>query len=99
MTPRKAAVLAMQLPSGAQTWLACGFDNAWTLHEYLTAALLDAVRVGNWQRSGDAKAQPPEPIRRPSDLRETGNGQARRAAKARAFLDRRAHQTQDQEEA
>jgi hypothetical protein len=90
----------MQLPSGAQTWLACGFDNAWTLHEYLTAALVDAINVGNWQRGGDPKSPPPEPVRRPADMRRVGVVTERRGAKARAFLERQKRsQTTEPEEA
>ena len=78
----------MQLPSGAQTWLSCGYDNAWTLMEYLTATLIDVANAGNWQRAGDAKAKKPEPIRRPADMRESAVKATRNDARAQAFLER-----------
>ena len=93
----------MNLPAGAQTWLACGYDNAWTLQEYLTAALIDAANIGNWQRSGDAKAQPPTPVRRPADIRKDASEpspEARRLSRAQAFRERaKRQQSTEPEEA
>jgi len=82
----------MQLPSGAQTWLSCGYDNAWTLQEYLMAHMVDALRAANWQRAGNDKAPPPEPVRRPSDIREAGATNERRREQALLQARRRAHQ-------
>jgi len=88
----------MQLPSGAQTWLSCGYDNAWSLMEYLTAALIDATNAGNWQRAGDPKAKKPEPVKRPSDLRDADAAAARNTTRAQAFLERqRSRQLESQE--
>jgi hypothetical protein len=98
LTPRRAAVLAMQLPSGAQTWVSCGFDNAWTLGEHLTAAVVDAVRAGNWQRAGDPKARRPEPVKRPADLRAHDATAARNDTKALAFLERQKRRQLEQTE-
>lgn len=88
MTPRKAAVLAMNLPAGAQTWISCGFDNAWTLGEHLTASLIDATQIGNWQRAGDSKAKRPTPVKRPSAARQDVEKAERNDVRARAFLER-----------
>ena len=38
---------------------------AWSLLEHLTAVLIDAVNMGNWQRQGDPYARRPDPIKRP----------------------------------
>jgi len=78
----------MQLPSGAQTWISCGYDNAWTLMEHLMAAAVDALRAGNWQRAGDSKAKKPEPVKRPSDLRGKGDGADHNDTRALAFKER-----------
>jgi hypothetical protein len=99
LSPRKAAVLAMQLPSGAQTWLSCGYDNAWTLMEYLTASLIDAVQAGNWQRAGDPKARKPEPVKRPADLRAHEVAATRNDARAQAFLERQRRRQLETQEA
>jgi len=99
MTPRRAAVLAMQLPAGAQTWLSCGYDNAWTLMEHLTAAVVDAINAGNWQRTGDPKAKKPEPVKRPSDLRKQDVAAGRNDTRAQAFLDRQRRRQLESQEA
>ena len=88
MTPRRAAVLAMQLPAGAQTWVAVGADRAWTLTDHLTATVVDVLQIGNWQRAGDSKAKRPTPLKRPVDARRDGEKAERMDARARAFLDR-----------
>ena len=88
MTPRRAAVLATQLPAGAQTWVACGYDNAWTLTDHLTATLVDVLQIANWQRAGDSKAKRPTPVKRPHDIRGDDAKAERMDAKARAFLER-----------
>ena len=88
MTPRKAAVLAAQLPAGAQTWQSVGNDAAWTAEAHLAATVFDAVQVGNWQRAGDSKSKPPTPLRRPSQAREDAHKVDRMAERARAFKER-----------
>jgi hypothetical protein len=99
LSPRKAAVLAMQLPSGAQTWLSCGYDNAWTLMEYLTASLIDAVQAGNWQRAGDPKARKPDPVKRPADLRAQDRTAEFNDIKAQAFRDKQRRRQLEAQEA
>lgn len=100
MTPRKATVLALQLPSGAQTWVECGFDSAWTLADYLSAATFDALNVGNWQRAGDAKKPRPKPIPRPADARKSVRAADRNERMALRLLERKraAQQPQDPQE-
>ena len=88
ITPRKAAVLVTQLPAGAQTWVACGYDNAWTLTDHLTATLVDVLQIANWQRAGDSKAKRPTPVKRPHDIRGDNAKAERMDARARAFLER-----------
>ena len=78
-------MLAVQLPAGAQTWVAAGTDSAWTLGEHLTASVFDALNLANWQRSGDSKAKAPKPIPRPSDAREADVKADRLEARALAF--------------
>ena len=99
MTPRRAAVLAMQLPAGSQTWLSCGYDNAWTLTEHLTAAVVDALNAGNWQRAGDAKAKKPAQVKRPADLRDAEVAAARNDTRAQAFLERKQRRQLESQEA
>lgn len=94
MTPRRAAVLAMQLPAGAQTWISCGHDNAWTLGEHLAASLFDALNIANWQRAADPSAPRPTPVIRPSNAAERATEGDQRAERARRFLERQQAQTE-----
>lgn len=84
MTPRKAAVLAMQLPAGARVWIAAGFDMAWTPGEHMAAAIFDATRQANWQR-GNGKGERPTPIPRPGDETRAEADRARQVERARRF--------------
>ena len=97
MTPRRAAVLAMNLPAGAQTWVAAGSDAAWSSEAHLTAAVFDAVNVGNWQRTGDKNAKKPQPAPRPSDARRSAATADRNEIRARAFQERQKRLQQPQE--
>jgi len=81
----------MQLPTGAQTWISCGFDSAWTAGEHLTASVFDAVQVGNWQRAGDSRAKKPQPVRRPTEQRQAEGQLTRMEQRARVFRDRHPH--------
>lgn len=78
----------MHLPAGAQTWISCGYDNAWTLNEHLTASVFDAVQVSNWQRAGDSSTPRPKAIPRPSQVVEQGQKSDRMAERARAHMAR-----------
>jgi len=89
----------MQLPAGAQTWLSCGYDNAWTLTEYLTAAAVDTLQAANWQRGGDPKAKKPEPVKRPADLRDADVTASRNDTAAQAFLERQRRRQLETQEA
>lgn len=84
MTPRKAGVLAMQLPAGAQTWISCGYDSAWTNAEHLAALQVDAIQVSNWQRAGGKKDSLPDPVLRPSQSAEKASKRDRMAERAQA---------------
>lgn len=55
------------LPPTAALWRAIDPDAMWAVSPdaLLLAALVDAVQIGNWQRSGDKHARKPEPIPRP----------------------------------
>ena len=99
MTPRRAAVLAMNLPAGAETWVAANSDKAWTTGDYLAALSIDYLAAANWQRSGDAKAAKPKPLPRPRDTRESTAKVSGFAAKARAFRARRLKQSDEPKEA
>lgn len=86
-------MLALQLPAGAQTWISCGYDNAWTLAEHLTASVFDALNIANWQRSGDDSAKRPEQIQRPSDTTAQVDKKDRMAERARRFMERQQART------
>lgn len=59
-------MLLHHLPRDSATVRAVGGPEAeWGLQEQLLAIVGDAVRAGNWQRSGDKKIQRPDPIPRP----------------------------------
>lgn len=86
ITPRKAAVLVTHLPAGAQTWISCGYDNAWTLTEHLTATVIDVLQIANWQRAGDNKARKPDRVQRPGKVRARED---HNDVQMRAFLERK----------
>ena len=84
ITPRRAAVLAAQLPLGSQTWISVGSDAAWTVEAHMAASQIDLLQVGNWQRSG-GKGRPPKPIDRPTDMRKAREKQDRALERAARF--------------
>ncbi|MGZ4530727.1 MAG: hypothetical protein ACXVXP_00075 [Mycobacteriaceae bacterium] len=88
MTPRKASVLAANLPPGALVWMALGYDAGWSMEALLLAAAVDAINGGNWQRSG-GKGPQPKPVPRPSDLMRQAQQADRMAERAAAFLARK----------
>lgn len=88
ITPRKAAVLAVQLPPGAQVWRSMGSDLAWTDEAHLGALNADINQIGNWQRGGGKKADLPKPIRRPSEQARLDARAERELARAEAFAQR-----------
>lgn len=53
--PPTSAIVAAQHPQAA----------IWGLQEHLLAAVLDAVRVANWQRGRAKRSEYPQPIPRP----------------------------------
>lgn len=61
-------MLLRQLPleSATKTALRDG-EQAWTVNDYLTAAAVDAIRAGNWQRAG-GKGKRPKPLPRPGTV-------------------------------
>jgi len=84
LSPRKAAVLAMQLPPGAQVWVSAGMDSAWTPGDHLAAHTVDVLQAANWQRSG-GKGDKPKPIQRPGDSSRVEMKKVRQQARAREF--------------
>lgn len=86
LSPRKAQVLAMYLPPGAAVWQEAGTDAAWDTTDYLLAEAVDALRTANWQRSG--KGQKPEPLPRPTELREAKKKRERMFEQAARFRER-----------
>lgn len=46
-----------------------GAEADWGSVEHLTAAVIDLLRVGNWQRAGNKRAPRPKPIPRPGEGR------------------------------
>jgi len=87
MSPRKAAVLAVNLPAGARIWAALGSDLAWSTEAHMLANSLDLLAGANWQRGGGEGAKPP-PVPRPGDEQRTKGRNAAMAAQAAAFRDR-----------
>lgn len=66
MTPRRAAVLAVNLPAGARIWAALGSDLAWSAETHMLANNADILAGANWQRGGGEGTKPP-PVPRPGD--------------------------------
>ncbi|MFI5808973.1 hypothetical protein [Streptomyces sp. NPDC051561] len=70
---RELGVLVRQLPAGARTRRALGdTDSMWGLGEHLQAAVIDELRVANWQRANSGlkaheQSKPPEPVERPGN--------------------------------
>lgn len=89
LSPRKAQVLAINLPPGSLTWQHMGVDNAWTVTDHLLAQAVDALNGANWQRDGSS-GKAPDPIPRPADLKELQD-------KRSAILDRATRFKQRQE--
>jgi hypothetical protein len=88
MTPRKAGVLAANLPHGAVTWLAMGSDAGWSVEAQLMAQAVDALNGANWQRGGGKGSKPP-PVDRPAELLKRAERAEHHAARAARFLARR----------
>lgn len=84
MTPRKAAVLAMNLPAGARVWASCGFDSAWSAETHMLTNTVDVLLGANWQRSG-GKGLKPAPITRPGDESRAKGRAALAMSKAAKF--------------
>lgn len=82
-------MLAINLPPGSLTWQHMGVDNAWTVTDHLLAQVVDALNGANWQRGGSS-GKAPDPIPRPSDLKELQD-------KRSAILDRATRFKQRQE--
>lgn len=89
LSPRKAQVLAINLPPGSMTWQEMGVDHAWSVTDHLLAQAVDALNAANWQRAGQGKQ--PDPIPRPADLKELKD-------KRSAVLDRATRFKQRQEQ-
>lgn len=89
LTPRKAALLALHLPAGSQTWISCGYDAAWTDEAHMAANLFDVLQLANWQRGG-GKGDKPAPVRRPGEKSKAEAKKSTIAARAAAFAARQA---------
>ena len=87
LTPRKAQVLAFNLPPGALTWQEMGSDNAWTVTDHLLADAVDALNGANFQRGG-GKGEKPKPVPRPAELRELKERRQAMLDKATRFQQR-----------
>lgn len=88
MTPRKAGVLAANLPHGSMTWLAMGLDAGWSVEAQLMASAVDVLQWANHQRAG-GKGSKPTPLDRPADLLKRAERAEHHAARAARFLARR----------
>lgn len=83
LTPRRATVLMANLPPGAVLWRAMDVPAAWTTGDHLTASVVDALKVANWQRSkaGAEGSHMPELHPRPGvDEAKTVTAMSRAAA-------------------
>lgn len=94
MTPRKAAVLAINLPPGAGVWAAVGSDAAWTAETHLLASAIDVLAGANWQRGGGEGRQP-RPIPRPGDEFRKQGRTTKVASRAEQFRARQQHRDGD----
>jgi hypothetical protein len=88
MTPRRAGVLAANLPHGSTVWLAQGQDAGWSVEAQLLAQAVDALNGANWQRTA-GKGAKPKPVDRPAALLKRAQATERNAARAARFLARR----------
>lgn len=82
-TPRRAARLASNLPTGARVWLSAEIDAAWTVGEHLAAQQVDLLAGANWQRGG--KGDPPKPFPRPGDEQRKNSVQDQILSRAQQF--------------
>jgi hypothetical protein len=80
LTWRRLGSLLERLPRDSQTVRELyGSKTEWSVADHLLAHVVDAVRIGNWQRSGDKKAKRPKPFPRPGD-KLTGPARLARSA-------------------
>lgn len=72
--------------------------HAWGITDYLLASILDALHIGIWQRSGNAKAPKPPAVYRPSVKDQLKAKVAARSKWARESLARQAKRLANGEE-
>ncbi|WP_371579476.1 hypothetical protein [Streptomyces sp. NBC_01314] len=70
-------------------------DSVWGLQEHLTAAVIDELRVANWQRANEGvkeskQTKPPKPLSRPGVGGGRDKNSPERVAKRKAALTRAA---------
>lgn len=90
ITLRRAIVLTMRLPAGAQVWQETGGPLAWTTDHYFLARIFHTGNVANWQRTENGRKgkNPPKEPQPPEYTAERKKRQSRLDAKAERFLRR-----------
>jgi hypothetical protein len=79
MSIRRLATLIRYLPSDSATVRALDPSSQWSTTDHLLAAVVDTLRVANWQRAGDRRVSPPTPLQRPGEARPHAIGADTRA--------------------
>lgn len=87
LSPRRTAVLALNLPPGAAVWREYGGPLAWTQDNHLQAAEIYILQLANWQRTGKS-GNKPKPLTPPDGANKAVKARDRIEARAAAYLER-----------
>lgn len=88
LTVRRVAVIASQLKPGARVWAVGSTDAMWSNTDYWLSVLVDDVRDNTWVTQNRGVKKPskrPDPVKRPKDLREQAEREAKLVINARTF--------------
>jgi hypothetical protein len=99
LSPRKAALLALNLPAGSPVWLEMGGPLAWTSQDYFAAAQLHAQQVSNWMQTEDAEngRNAPEMLEHPPYAKDRERETQKIVSQAERFLARQKARAQQEE--
>lgn len=87
LRPRKAAVLATQLPPEASIYRQGDDDRLWSLEVQFLASILDQLKYSNAVWTGQKK--PPQPIPRPGDAAREADRMAAVESKSKRWEERK----------